>query len=59
MYKKASLEDIRERCERVVDSRTQCHTLDLEYRRLIADKFANKSLKELNEIVSKLDRSNV
>lgn len=52
-----SLEDLHERFERLVLQRLASHrdsNVSEEKRRHIADKFANKSLQELNEIARTL-----
>lgn len=52
-----SLEALKERFEKLVLHRSQSTTLSEAHRRLIADKFANKSLQELNDIVCQLDNN--
>ena len=50
-----SLEALKERIEKLVLHHSQSTTLSEAQRRLIANKFANKSLQELNDIVCQLD----
>ncbi len=50
-----SLEVLKERFEKLVLHRIESTTLSQAHRRLIADRFASKSLQELHEIVQQLD----
>ena len=52
-----SLEALEERFEKLVLHRSESNTLTPAHRRIIADKFANKSLQELYEIVRQLDNN--
>jgi hypothetical protein len=54
MLTEYSLEDLHERFERLVLQRSKT-SLSEAHRRSIADKFANKSLQELNEMACQLD----
>lgn len=50
-----SLDALEERFEKLMLRRSRTNTLSEDHRRRIADKFANKTLQELHEIVCQLD----
>lgn len=56
MNKDSSLEDLREKFEHLLQNRRPS-TISEANRRIIADKFAKKSLQELSEIAGELDDS--
>lgn len=57
MAGKDTLEELDERFERLVLCRAESHSLSEAHRRQIADKFANKSLQELQEMATQLIKS--
>jgi len=55
VFTEHTLEALIERYEKLVIHRSKSNTLTEAHRRLIADKFANKSLQELHAMVRQLD----